>query len=230
MEKLVNNYANTEESAKNEQKETSTTTTIDISQFQLKTNCYVFPVESNQSDRAEALKCIEIALEAFPEGQYDKAERFILKSLRICDSQRAKSFLETVRNAKGQHNNNVNVETEKYNEHVNNHYLGEEINEYNKCIQIASKAFDEGDLVKHERFLSKASRINSNADAREHLKRFQDSRASQHWRDEAITPKKNFVSFASGTKTSNINDDTPNNQELDKQQSKKTEEQIERQK
>lgn len=124
---------------------------------ELKINCYDFPIESNHSDRAEALKCIEKAIEAFKNEQYDKAERFILKSIRICESRNAKTFLETIRTASAQNNNNVNVEKEKCNEPVNNLSLNEEIKLFHKRklakskrnVNTSENTFTENCRVKH---------------------------------------------------------------------------------
>lgn len=76
-------------------------------------NYYEFPVEGNESNKIEALKCIEVAKSAFQKGEYIRAERFLLKSLRICDTQKAKSILKHVRNAKAQSNSSIILKTDK---------------------------------------------------------------------------------------------------------------------
>lgn len=220
MDKRVKNDAEGEKFCKNNEKETSTTN--EISKFDIKNNRYEFPIVSNQSDRVEALKCIEKALAAFPKGQYEKAEHFLRKSLRICESSRAKLFLEFVCNEKTQTNSNENAKTEKNNEHVNNHYLN----------KLATKANAEKNFVKAESFLIKDFLFNPNDYTREQLKHVQDIRASQHSSDKAITKKKKFVSFAADAKTSNKIDEARNygEQELEKQRSEKTRNQIDKQK
>lgn len=169
----------------------------DSSKFELKKNCYEFSIELNQSDRTEASKCIDIAQAALQESKYDKAERFLLKSLRICESETAKLLLETVRNA--QNNTNGDVKTEEYNELIINPNV--EMNKYNIYRKRATEAIAEGNLPKAERFLSKAIQINPNDDAQKQLKHIQELKVAQASNDETITPKKKVVRFATDIKT-----------------------------
>lgn len=98
-------------------------------------------------DKEEAFKCIEKAQAAFLQGQYDIAEHFLLKSLRIYDNKTATTFLETVLKAKAQENTKVNVETEKNNkELINDYTLNEKANECNKCIDKTEIAIADEDL------------------------------------------------------------------------------------
>ncbi|XP_026331527.1 uncharacterized protein LOC113238890 [Hyposmocoma kahamanoa] len=147
-------------------------------------NCYEFTIEANESDRAEALKCITMAQVAFQEGRNERAEHLLVKALRICDSQRAKTLLETVRNAKGQ--NNSSVKTEKSCEYGYDHSLNEYNLEYNKSIELAEKAIAEGDLDKAERFLSKAIRIYPNDKARKLLEHIKNVRSSHPSSDKTL--------------------------------------------
>lgn len=182
-------------------------------------------VESNQTDRTEARKCIQKAQALFSEGQYDKAEHFLRKSLRICESDEAKSFLETVCNAKSQNNTNVKVKTEECNESVNK-CLNVDMDAHNKCNKLSAKAETKGNLFNVQRFLSKAIQINPNEEARANLKRNQDLRAAQPSNIETVNSMLKSVSFTVDTKTGDEVDKTKQT----KQQSEKTRQQINDQK
>ncbi|XP_055596700.1 uncharacterized protein LOC129746835 [Uranotaenia lowii] len=116
-------------------------------------------VDYEQFNMDEARRCSELARSAFNEGNIEKAQKLIEKSIRLC--QKAEDLLKGIKSTHGYEKftrNQTNSTKQKNNNepNVNVDYAQINKDEARRCFELARSAFNEGNMEKAQKLAEKS--------------------------------------------------------------------------